>query len=113
MSTVQVDNYINNLPEEKSVVLTKIREMIKEMYPNVEESFGYQMPSFKEKKVFVYYAAFSKHIGIYPPLNNEFLFEKTKQYRNEKGNLRFKLSEEIPYDLIKEVVIELYKYYNK
>ena len=48
----------------------------------------------------VYFAAFKKHIGFYPPIRGYSRLEKAvSRYAGEKGNLRFPLDQPIPYAL--------------
>jgi uncharacterized protein YdhG (YjbR/CyaY superfamily) len=51
--------------------------------------------------VFIFFAAFKKHIGLYPPVKGDAkLVKETARYAGEKGNLQFPHSEPIPYELI-------------
>jgi len=52
----------------------------------------------------VYFAAFRRHIGIYPPAPREFKNEVSK-YEGPKGNLKFPIDEPIPYDLVTRIVL--------
>jgi uncharacterized protein YdhG (YjbR/CyaY superfamily) len=63
------------------------------------------MPAFTLDGDLIYFAAFKKHIGIFPPVRgDEKLSEELERYRGEKGNLKFPLDEPIPYALISRVV---------
>jgi uncharacterized protein YdhG (YjbR/CyaY superfamily) len=63
------------------------------------------MPTFTLAGVLVHFAAFKKHIGLYPPLTGDASLEKAiSPYAGEKGNLRFPLDQPIPYDLIERIV---------
>jgi uncharacterized protein YdhG (YjbR/CyaY superfamily) len=53
----------------------------------------------------VYFAAFKKHIGLYPPARGDAdLMRAAKPYAGPKGNLRFPLEKRIPYALIRRIV---------
>jgi uncharacterized protein YdhG (YjbR/CyaY superfamily) len=53
----------------------------------------------------VYFAAFKKHIGIYPPVRGDAKLEKSiSRYAGVKGNLQFPLDQPIPYGLIERIV---------
>jgi uncharacterized protein YdhG (YjbR/CyaY superfamily) len=55
--------------------------------------------------VLVYFAAFKKHIGLYPPVRGDARLEKAiSTYAGEKGNLQFPLDQPIPYGLIERIV---------
>ena len=53
----------------------------------------------------MYFAAFKKHIGLYPPVSGDANLEKSiSTYAGEKGNLQFPLDRPIPYRLIERIV---------
>ena len=56
----------------------------------------------------MHFAAFKKHIGLYPPAPKEFKKE-VSQYAGPKGNLKFPIEEPIPYDLVTRIVLSLKK----
>ena len=63
------------------------------------------MPAFTLDGDLIYFAAFKKHIGVFPPVRGDAkLSKQISRYRGEKGNLRFPLDEPIPYELITKVV---------
>jgi len=73
--------------------------------PEAEETISYRMPAFKLRgRVLVYFAAFRRHIGLYPPAPREFKNEVSK-YEGPKGNLKFPIDEPIPYDLVTRIVL--------
>ena len=66
---------------------------------------SYRMPAFTLDGVIVFFAAFQKHIGLYPPVRNDARLEKAiAPYAGEKGNLRFPFDRPIPYGLIERIV---------
>ena len=63
------------------------------------------MPTFALSGALVYFAAFKKHIGFYPPVTGDAGLQKAiAPYAGEKGNLRFPLDQPIPYGLIERIV---------
>ncbi len=63
------------------------------------------MPAFTQDGILVYFAAFKKHIGLYPPVSGDAKLEKAiATYAGQKGNLRFPLDQPIPYRLIERIV---------
>jgi uncharacterized protein YdhG (YjbR/CyaY superfamily) len=53
----------------------------------------------------VYFAAFKKYIGFYPPVKGMVKFkDELSAYEGPKGSLLFPLDKPIPYDLISEIV---------
>lgn len=99
-----IDAYITACPEEVRAILQKIRAVVLAAAPEAEERISYRMPALFQNGVLVYYAAFKDHIGLYPPVQDETLRARLATYAGPKGNLRFPLSEPIPYPLIARVV---------
>jgi uncharacterized protein YdhG (YjbR/CyaY superfamily) len=107
-----IDEYIANFPNEIQDILNKIRHTIEQAAPEAEETISYKMPAFKLHNMdLVFFAAFQKHIGLYPPISadpdddeNEILIQDVSVYRGPKGNLKFPLTKPIPYDLITKIV---------
>jgi uncharacterized protein YdhG (YjbR/CyaY superfamily) len=101
-----VNTYITSQPEAVQVILHKIREIILAVHPEITEEIAYMMPAYKlYKKPLVYFAAFSKHIGFYAtPTGHEAFKVALAPYKQGKGSVQFPLSEEIPYELIRDIV---------
>lgn len=69
-----------------------------------ERCVGYGMPAFRKNRIFFYFAAFKKHIGVYPPVTApQHLIEELGPYRGPKGNLIFPHSAPLPLELIGRV----------
>jgi uncharacterized protein YdhG (YjbR/CyaY superfamily) len=99
-----IDEYIAAFSPEVRSILERIRVTIRKAAPDAEETISYQMPTFTLNGHLVYFGAFKKHIGFYPPLRDEKLRRETSIYEGEKGNLRFPLDKPIPYTLISNIV---------
>jgi uncharacterized protein YdhG (YjbR/CyaY superfamily) len=109
-----VDAYLAAATADARPVLKKIRALVKAVAPQAQETISYQTPAFRQGRVFIYFAAFKAHIGIYPPVKGGAALEKALQpYRGAKGNLKFPLDRPLPYGLIKRVVIALKRQYAK
>ena len=103
-----IDDYIASAAPETRPILQRIRRSIKQAVPKATECISYQIPAFKFDKPFIYFAAFKRHVGIYPPVKADAaLFRELLRYRGEKGNLKFPLGEPMPYALIKRVASAL------
>jgi uncharacterized protein YdhG (YjbR/CyaY superfamily) len=100
-----VDEYIATFSPDVQSILEKIRATIRQVAPDAEETISYKIPAFRLKGNLVYFAAFKHHIGFYPPIRgDESLKRKASVYAGEKGNLRFRLDQPIPYELIGRIV---------
>jgi uncharacterized protein YdhG (YjbR/CyaY superfamily) len=100
-----VDEYIRACPPKAAAILRKIRRLVRAVAPDAEERISYRMPAFFEHGVLVYYAAFNNHIGLFPPVADARLMARAAPFAGPKGNLRFPLSEPIPYALIEKIVV--------
>jgi uncharacterized protein YdhG (YjbR/CyaY superfamily) len=100
-----IDEYIAAAVPKARPVLRKLRSIAQRTVPGATECISYQMPSFRHGKIFLHFAAFQHHIGIYPPLTGDSeLIRELLPYRGEKGNLKFPLAEPLPYELIERLV---------
>ena len=100
-----IDEYIADFPAEVQSILEKIRSTIRAAAPGAEEKISYQIPTFALKGNLIHFAAFKKHIGLYPPVKgDEKLQAEISPYKGEKGNLKFPLDKPIPYTLIRRIV---------
>jgi uncharacterized protein YdhG (YjbR/CyaY superfamily) len=100
-----IDEYIAAFPPEIQSILKKIRSTIKKAAPQAKEKISYKIPAFTLDGDLIYFAAFKKHIGIYPPVRGDAkLSKELSRYRGEKGNLKLPLDEPIPYALISRLV---------
>lgn len=101
-----VDQYISEFPDEIQEILSNIREVIRKAAPNATEKISYKMPTFWQKENLIHFAAFKKHISIFPGGEATKYFEdKLTEYKTSKGTIQFQLNELIPYDLIEEVTL--------
>ncbi len=103
----EIDIYINEHPKEISDKLTELRNLIHELAPDTTEKISFQMPAFQlEGKTFIFFAAFKKHIGLYPEPNAIIAFaDKLTDYQTSKGTIKFPFDKPLPLDLIKEIII--------
>ena len=109
-----IDQYIAGAAPAVRPILSEIRRVAKLAVPNAQETISYKIPALKLERNFFYFAAFKKHVGIYPPVTaDERLKQELLPYANEKGNLQFPLSEAMPYALIARVALALSKQYDK
>lgn len=101
-----VETYIAQFPDEVQKILEKIRAIILAEVPEAEERISYAMPGYYlNKKPLVYFAGYKNHIGFYAtPTGHEKFEKELSKFKQGKGSVQFPLNQEIPYDLIKEIV---------
>jgi uncharacterized protein YdhG (YjbR/CyaY superfamily) len=101
-----IDDYIRPFPPAIRAILRKVRSTIRAAAPKAEETISYRIPAFRhEGRMLVYFAAFKKHIGLFPPVrSNPGLAKAAAKYAGPKGNLRFPYDQPMPYGLISRIV---------
>jgi len=100
-----IDEYIASFSPEVQAILKKIRLTVKKAAPGAQETISYNMPAFTMNGTLLYFAAFKKHIGLYPPVKGDQALEKAiAVYRGPKGNLQLPLDRPMPYGLIERIV---------
>ena len=99
-----IDAYIKGFPVDVRVILQKIRATVSRAAPKAEARISYRIPAFFQDGVVIYFAAFKKHLGVFPPVRDEKLRAAVAKYAGPKGNLQFPLAEAMPYALIARIV---------
>lgn len=107
MADLTLDDYIAAAAPRARPVLAKIRAIAGEEVSGGREKLSYRMPAiFTDAGVVIYFAAFTNHIGIYPPVRADpSLAKALEPYRGEKGNLRIPLDRSpFPYALVRRLI---------
>jgi uncharacterized protein YdhG (YjbR/CyaY superfamily) len=108
------DEYFESASEIAAPLLISIQKTVENLLPEASRCVSYNMPAFKDKRTFFYFAAFKNHIGVYPPVTQDVaLIEELAPFRNEKGNLSFPLDQPLPIELIGRVAVALNREYEK
>lgn len=104
--------YFESVAPEVRPLLASIQARVESLVPGATRCISYNLPAFKAKRVFFYFAAFKKHIGVYPPVTHDAaLLGELAPFRGEKGNLSFPLNEPLPIELIGRVALALHREY--
>jgi uncharacterized protein YdhG (YjbR/CyaY superfamily) len=101
-----IDDYIAAFPSDVQAILEQIRMTIRATAPDAQETISYGMPTFTlNGHDLVYFAAYKKHIGLYPaPIGVEEFQEAVSLYGAGKGTMKFPLDQPMPFDLIRKIV---------
>jgi uncharacterized protein YdhG (YjbR/CyaY superfamily) len=99
-----VDQYIAAQPKAAQAALKRVRSAIRKAVPGADEVISYQIPAYKlQGHTIIYFAGWKEHYSIYPA-NDRLVatFKKALEpYEvNDKGTIRFPLSDPIPEHLI-------------
>jgi uncharacterized protein YdhG (YjbR/CyaY superfamily) len=104
--TKAIDDYIAGFPKESQEIMQKIRATIRKAVPDATETISYKIPTFNlNGHHLVYFAAYKKHIGMYPvPTGDAEFRREIATYQTGKGTLQFPLDQPIPYKVITKIV---------
>ncbi len=100
-----IEEYIDAQSEDVRPLLQSIRETIRAAAPEAIEKISWQMPTFWQGENLIHFAAFKKHIGLYPggEATSEFK-ERLAGYKTSKGAIQLPLGKPIDYELINDIV---------
>lgn len=100
-----ITQYHRAFSKEIQLILDELRAIICETAPQSVEKISYNMPSFHQQGVLVYYAAYKNHIGFYPTSTPIVAFkEDLAEYKTSKGAIHFPLNKPLPKKLIERIV---------
>jgi uncharacterized protein YdhG (YjbR/CyaY superfamily) len=100
-----IDKYISGFPMETQIALRQVRAAIRKAAPQAVETIKYAMPTFILNGNLIHFAAFKRHIGLYPaPQGNELFNKEISGYRGAKSSIRFPLDKPMPVQLIRRIV---------
>ena len=100
-------SYIRSQPKNIQSILRKMRATIKKAAPNATEKISYGMPSFNQNGYLVYFAAFKKHISLFPASSRtrKSFGKELEKYKGGKGTIQFPLDKPLPWALIRKIVL--------
>lgn len=99
-----IDDYISMQSEELWPLLNQVRNTIREALPYAEERISWSMPTYWYKQNIIHFAAFKKHIGLYPGDKAvEHFSQRLTEYKTSKGAVQFPYSKPLPLELITEI----------
>ena len=106
-ATVKTRAYIAARPPVVRKRLQQIRAIVGAATPAAVEHFSYGIPGFRlAGQVLIWYAAFKRHIGLYPitPALLRAHRIDVSGYETSKGTVRLPLTEPLPVALVKRLV---------
>jgi uncharacterized protein YdhG (YjbR/CyaY superfamily) len=99
-----VVEYIAAQPKDAQRMLKRVRAVIRGALPSADEMISYGIPTYKlNGRPVIYFAGFKQHYSVYPAdtrLVAAFSQELQPYEYNNKGTIRFPLSEPVPEKLI-------------
>lgn len=105
-----IDAYIATQPESVQGLLNQVRDTIRSVLPDAEERISWTMPTYWKMHNIIHFAAFKKHIGIYPGDKAIVHFaDRLVDYKTSKGALQLPLNKPLPLDLVAEIATWCYE----
>lgn len=99
-----VDAYIAAQPEAVRPLLFQVRDVLRKTLPNAEERISWRMPTYWQKRNVIHFAAFQKHMGVYPGEKAmEHFSSRLTDYKTSKGAIQFPYNKPVPLELIAEI----------
>lgn len=100
-----IEEYIERQPDEAQPYLRLINSAVKAALPDAVQKISWSMPTYWEKRNLIQFAAFKKHIGLYPgPEAVEAFAGRLKEYKTSKGAIQLPYDKPLPLGLIAEIV---------
>ncbi|MPN52136.1 hypothetical protein SDC9_199790 [bioreactor metagenome] len=101
-----VEEYISAQSESVRLLLHRVRETLRAALPDAQECISWGMPTYRDKRNIIHFAAFKNHIGVYPgPEAIEHFADQLSGYKSSKGAVQLPYSEPLPLDLIAEMAV--------
>lgn len=101
-----IDEYIALYPSDVQLKLQELRQVIHDAAPEATEKISWQMPTFYLHGNLIHFAAYKKHIGLYPGDEGiEAFAGEFADFKRSKGAVQFPLDKPLPADLIRRIVV--------
>ena len=99
-----IEEYIERQPEQAQTFLRQVNSTIKSAIPDALQKISWSMPTYWKKHNLIQFAAFKKHIGLYPgPEAVNTFADRLKEYKTSKGAIQFPYDKPLPLDLIEAI----------
>lgn len=99
-----IEEYIERQPEYARPYLRQINEAIRSAIPEAKEKISWSMPTYRKNHNLIHFAAFKKHIGLYPGAEAvEAFADKLKDFKTSKGTIQLPYDKPLPLDLIVQI----------
>ena len=99
-----IEEYTLIQPEEAQPYLLQVNDAIKGSIPEAKEKISWSMPTYWKGRNLIQFAAFKRHIGLYPgPEAVEMFADRLADYKTSKGAIQLPYSKPLPLELIGEI----------
>jgi uncharacterized protein YdhG (YjbR/CyaY superfamily) len=106
--SIEVDAYIAALPTDQRAALTALRLRLCTLLPDHVEVMSYAMPGFRQPgpkgKMVVGYAAFARHLGLYPHSGSVIPQIDCTPFKTSKSGVLFTPEQPLPDALLQQII---------
>lgn len=103
-----VDAYLAALPTDQRDALTTLRARLKALLPDHQEVMSYAMPGLRQPgpkgKMVVGYAAFARHLGLYPHSGTVIPQIDRSPFKTSKSGVLFSPDHPLPDALLQKII---------
>jgi uncharacterized protein YdhG (YjbR/CyaY superfamily) len=103
-----IDAYLAALPPDQREALTTLRTRLKTLLPDHLEVMSYAMPGFRQPgpkgKMVAGYAAFAKHLGLYPHSGTVIPQIDCSPFKTSKSGVLFTPDRPLPDTLVRQII---------
>jgi len=101
-----VTDYIEKLNEGEQTTLNRLRTIVYDIVPQVEDTFTYGIPTYRYKGKYLIGFASNKHfMSIYPgPTAIDVFKKELKNYKQSKGTISFTAETPLSDELLQNIV---------
>ncbi len=100
-----VAGYIAAAPKEARAKLRELRKIVRATAPGATEELKWSMPAHSYKRILVLYAAFTRHVSLFPGASAIRTHKKQlAKHRTSTGTVQFPLDQPLPAALIRRLV---------
>jgi uncharacterized protein YdhG (YjbR/CyaY superfamily) len=103
-----VEAYLARLPADQQATLRSLRATLLRLLPDHPEVISYAMPGFRQPgpkgKMVVGYAAFARHLGLYPHSGSVIPRIDCTPFRTSKSGVLFTPAQPLPLSLIETIL---------
>lgn len=106
--SAEIDACLAALPDDQHKALTALRARLKALLPDHVETMSYAMPGFRQPgpkgRMVVGYAAFARHLGLYPHSGTVIPQIDCAPFRTSKSGVLITPDRPLPDDLLRQIL---------
>ncbi|MBP9182023.1 MAG: DUF1801 domain-containing protein [Fuscovulum sp.] len=106
--SAEVEAYLSALPPDQQAALRALRATLASLLPDHIEVMSYAMPGFRQPgprgKMVIGYAAFAKHLGLYPHSGTVIPQIDCTPFRTSKSGVLFTPAQPLPDTLLRRII---------